>query len=513
MSITVLTLIMASAAFIIYEKVSFKKQIARELTIFAKVVGNNSSGAIDFRDLDTAEEILSTLVVKKNIVSAVIYQESNEVLARYHRDLERFRTPVIEEDGVQFKDNHLAVFETIKLDGERVGTLYLKSDLEELKARLSRLGLIVAVTIVVASIVAFLLITRLQRLISRPVLHLVETARRVSEEKNYSIRANPYYEDEIGLLISQFNEMLDQIQSRDNETRDFNRLLEARVKERTKALQIEIDMRGQAETELRAFTERLKQSNRELQDFAYICSHDLQEPLRKIIAFGDRLQNKFSDEIGDQGKEYLGRMQGAAQRMRTLIINLLDFSRVTTHGNSFKNVNLSKISQEVLSDLEIPIENKGAHVSVEKLATIDADPVQMRQLFQNVIGNALKFSKKDVPPVITILGRILEDKENGNQSEGIYQISIKDNGIGFDQKYSDRIFGVFQRLHGRTDFEGTGIGLAVCRKITERHGGNIIAKSVLGEGTEFVIQLPLKHQEEGEQDGKQDTGNHDTNGG
>jgi len=245
----------------------------------------------------------------------------------------------------------------------------------------------------------------------------------------------------------------------------------------------DISARQQAEEELKAYAAKLEISNRELQDFAYVASHDLQEPLRKIQAFGDRLNSKYGDVLTDKGRDYLARMQNAAARMQTLIEDLLSFSRVTTKAQPYAPVNLKEIATAVVSDLEVRIEESGATVEMDNLPTLDADALQMRQLFQNLISNALKFRKKDVPPVVK-----LEAVGQGK----MYEIKIIDNGIGFEEKYSDRIFTIFQRLHGRSAYEGTGIGLAVCRKIVERHGGTITAQSTPGEGATFIFTLPVK---------------------
>ncbi|BAY78653.1 multi-sensor signal transduction histidine kinase [Nostoc linckia NIES-25] len=238
--------------------------------------------------------------------------------------------------------------------------------------------------------------------------------------------------------------------------------------------------------------QELARSNQELQQFAFVASHDLQEPLRKIKTFGDRLKVTYGDILAEQGRDYLERMQNAANRMQTLIEDLLTLSRVTTRAQPFVSVNLAKIAQEVLSDLEIYVQQTKATVEIGELPTIKADPVQMRQLLQNIIGNALKFHRRDVPPVIKISGSILNNQTNKLcNSSDLCEIVIEDNGIGFDEKYLDRIFNVFQRLHTNTEYEGTGIGLAICRKITERHHGAIAAQSTPGKGSKFFVTLSV----------------------
>lgn len=244
----------------------------------------------------------------------------------------------------------------------------------------------------------------------------------------------------------------------------------------------------------------LARSNSELQQFASIASHDLQEPLRKIQTFGNRLKNKYAEALTEQGLDYLERMQNAAERMQILIDDLLSLSRVTTKAQPFVTVNLNQITQEVLSDLEVRIQQGNNCVTVSELPIIDADPVQMRQLLQNLISNALKFHHGEKPQAIKVYSQKLENAENttgGSSTLEWFQLIVEDNGIGFDEKYLDRIFKVFQRLHTRSEYEGTGMGLAICRKIAERHGGSITGKSTLGQGAKFIVTLP-KQQRKGE---------------
>ncbi|MDJ1485266.1 PAS domain S-box protein [Cytophagaceae bacterium YF14B1] len=248
-----------------------------------------------------------------------------------------------------------------------------------------------------------------------------------------------------------------------------------------------------AQEKLRRYAAELERSNIELQDFAYVSSHDLQEPLRKIQAFGDRLMMKEGENLSEQGKDYLERMLSASARMQKLINDLLAFSRVSKQME-FVSVNLNTIIQEVLTDLEILIEKNNATILVDELPTIEAQPTQMRQLFQNLISNAIKFRKPDEAPRIHISSEVKQIKAHLSATPGdeILEISVEDNGIGFDVKYLDRIFNIFQRLEGRK-YEGSGIGLAVCRKIATHHGGTITAHSQIGKGSTFVVTLSIKH--------------------
>ncbi len=258
----------------------------------------------------------------------------------------------------------------------------------------------------------------------------------------------------------------------------------------------DITKRKHAEEALAQQTFELARSNSELEQFAYVASHDLQEPLRKIQAFGERLNTKCGEVIDDQGRDYLKRMQNAAKRMQILINDLLSFSRVTTRARPFTPVDLKQVVKESLLNLELLIEQTKGRVEADDLPTIDADSTQIGQLFQNLIGNGLKFHREGVPPIVKVRNQILKDKNRESRGKA-FRIVFEDNGIGFDEKYAERIFGVFQRLHGRGIYEGTGIGLAVCRKIVERHGGRITANSTPGQGSTFTVTLPAKQPKEG----------------
>lgn len=254
---------------------------------------------------------------------------------------------------------------------------------------------------------------------------------------------------------------------------------------------IDITQHKNAEEQLNLFASKLKKSNEELEQFAYIASHDLQEPLRKVTVLGDRLKTKYAGLLGEQGLDYLSRMRNAAGRMQVLINDLLTFSRVTTKAQPLEPVHLSKVVRDVITDLEIRIEQVKGRVEVGDLPIVDADPLQMRQLVQNLIGNALKFHNKDKAPVVEVRG-LLISRDGSSGGNDFCQLTVEDNGIGFDERFANRIFGTFQRLHGRNEYEGSGIGLSVCKKIVERHGGDIKAESNVGKGAKFIVTLPVK---------------------
>ncbi|MES1173452.1 MAG: PAS domain-containing protein [Myxococcales bacterium] len=255
----------------------------------------------------------------------------------------------------------------------------------------------------------------------------------------------------------------------------------------------DIDERKRTEDQLRSSTVMLMRSNRELEEFATVASHDLQEPLRKIRSFVSCLREEHADALNTASSHYLDRIQSAATRMTTLVADLLELSRVSSQGKPFVPVDLNEVVAGVLSDLEARFAQTGGRAVVLELPTVASDPLQMRQLLQNLIGNALKFHRTDEAPVVRVSAEILVggDPANGSPNREMCRISVADNGIGFDEKHLDRVFTIFQRLHGRGEYEGTGIGLAICRKIAERHGGTITAQSTPGKGSTFSVTLPL----------------------
>ncbi len=257
---------------------------------------------------------------------------------------------------------------------------------------------------------------------------------------------------------------------------------------------VDITQRINDENKLKLYSKELEFRNQELQEFAYVASHDLQEPLRKIQTFGSRIRDKYENALDDTGKDYLMRMENAATRMRALITALLGYSRISTRGEKFQKVDLNELIRETLADMEDLIHRKNARLDIDNLPPIDADPNQIHQLFQNIISNGIKFN--DQPsPLIRIHGKILAKDEAPVDSliaRSWCRIFIEDNGIGFNEKYAETIFTPFQRLHNHHQYKGAGIGLAICRKVIERHGGTITVKSTPGTGTTFIITLPEK---------------------
>lgn len=273
----------------------------------------------------------------------------------------------------------------------------------------------------------------------------------------------------------------------------INKSLEMEIKERKASEEKVKDLNRQLLENIAS----LEQANKDLDRFAFMASHDLQEPLRKIRMFSDRLALKYNHIMDEDGRTNIQRIHKAAERMQNLITDILTFSKISVDTPSFVDCDMNALIDEVLTDLDEEVKSKNAKVILEKLPPLTVNPSLMKPLFHNLIGNALKYSKKDTPPVVKISSEV-STQLNGKgtvQTVKYCRIYIQDNGIGFDQKYAEEIFGMFKRLHHNSEFQGTGIGLALCKKIVEQHRGYISARSKVNEGSTFIVSLPLEHKQ------------------
>jgi signal transduction histidine kinase len=467
-----LVVFLTCTAFVTYQYFTFKQSAKSQLSTLGEIVAANSTAALAFEDSTAAIETLNALKAEKHIIASCLYDTSGSVFATYPDTVSSSSLPVHPgREGYYYADGHLHGFQQVVQGDIKMGTLYLKSDLTYIYQIFVRYSIIGLVIFVFAILVAYIVSKRLQKRVSEPILALSKTAATVSHMQDYSIRAKKYDNDELGLLTDAFNNMLDQISSQNEEITSFAQALELKVNQRT---------------------EELAHSNRDLEQFAYVASHDLQEPLRKIQIFSSQLATSLHDK--EASAVYIAKIISSAARMSGLIKGVLNYSRLTKDKTEFAKVNLEEIIHTILTDYELVISEKEAQLTIDKLPEVPGNKLQLNQLFSNLLSNSLKFSNRK--PLITISCSITQGK-NIEAFKGLIEnasyafIIFKDNGIGFSQEHANNIFNVFQRLHKKQDYPGTGIGLALCKKIVENHKGNISATSVLGEGTSFSIHLPM----------------------
>ena len=482
---TGLALLLAGVVLIVFEYVRSRQEMVDDLTSLAEVIAQNSTAALMFNDPEAARDTLKTLEAREPIVAGAIYDHEGQLFARYVRPGER---PVFPEhpgpDGSKFQGgDSLVVFKSVILDKALVGTVYLQSDLRELTDRLLMQAATVFGVFLLAGLAALLLSSVLQQAISRPILHLADTAREVSEQRDYSIRAHKQSQDELGRLVDAFNDMLDQIQTRDSELQRAKEQLEERVRERTLELRQELAERRRAEQELEKSNDELHQSNKELDDFAYIASHDLKEPLRGIHNFSTFLLEDYADKLDEDGRAKLETLIRLTRRMETLIDSLLHFSRLGRVDLAIDQVDLNVIVREAVDSLDINLKEAGIELRIpRRLPTVRADRARVGEIFYNLIVNAMKYNDKERKWIE--VGFL--DEPAGSPTV----FYVRDNGIGIQQKHFDSVFRIFKRLHGRDKYGGgTGAGLTIVKKIVERHSGKIWVESTYGEGTTFYFTL------------------------
>jgi len=453
----------------------------------ADVVAVNSTAALTFDDPVMAAEILAALGSDEQVMKAAIYDGGGRVFATFTRtegDQESFpERPMA--DGPHYLAQTLLVFRPVVFREGRLGTIFVQSDLMEIKLLLRRFVITVMVIFVGAIFIAFVVSGKVQRVVSSPVAHLTEVADAVSLDRDYSIRASPHGADELGALIYRFNEMLAHIEQRDEALKRARDELEERVRVRTRNLRDEVAERRKTEEALAAKAEELARSNQELEQFAYVASHDLQEPLRMISSYVQLLARRYKGKLDSDADDFINFAVDGSKRMQSLINALLTFSRIGTKQQEMAEVDLGKIMEGVLAGLQVIIEETGAEVIHGEFPFLRCDEAQLSQLMQNLVNNAIKFQRQDVPPMVRV--DVTEEDDD-------WHFSVADNGIGIDPEYFERIFGIFQRLHGLGKYPGTGIGLAVCKRIVHRHEGKIWVESIPGEGSTFHFTIARNNE-------------------
>ncbi len=468
-------LLLACTAFAAYELADFRQTLVQGLSIQAQIVGANSASALLFNDPESAGNTLSALRAAPNIFSASIYTPSGAAFATYEREGGAGVSPLLQMPAGQmetyrfatrwFTGGELVLVRAIEFQGKRIGTVSIRSDLREVNDRLLRYAGIVVAVLLVSLLAAFAFSSIFQTATARPIAQLAETARIVSREKKYSIRAPATPNaDEIAELIDAFNEMLEQIQERDTALQAARDELELRVVRRTA---------------------QLEAVNRELESFTYSVAHDLRAPLRHIQGFADALVEDCADHLDAAARGYLKRIVESTRRMDQLINDLLGLAHVGRQELSIQPVDLNALVQDVVRDMAQETEGRSIEWRFGSLPVVECDPGLIKLVFYNLLSNAVKYTRPRDPAVIEV-GQTTVDGEP--------TLFVRDNGVGFNMKYVHKLFGVFERLHRREDFEGTGVGLATVQRIIHKHGGRIRAEAEIDKGATFYFTLTAPGQ-------------------
>ena len=456
-----IVLALASGAFMTYELITFRQQMTQHLTTVARIISENSTGALTFEVAADEEQVLSALRAEPNIMAAVVYDKHGKLFAQYPRTNAKDHW-IPERAGFHFDEGFMVLKQPIAQNGVVLGSIAIKSDLEEMYSRF-RLYLMIVLMVLGGSLVlAFILSRILQRVITAPVLELAKTAQHISERKDYTVRAKKVGDDELGLLTDAFNDMLQQIEKAQEEIRVLNSELEQRVQKRT--------------AELAA-------STKEMEAFTYSVSHDLRAPLRHVAAFGEILIEDYSKELSPEARDYLHRMIEGARNMSQLVDDLLNLARIGRTELKREATNLDQIVDEVIHELRPELENRHIEWQVEHLPVVECDRGLIKQVFANLISNAVKYTRRKDKAVIQV-GTVKSVRIDDQTA-----LFVRDNGVGFDMKFSDKLFGVFQRLHRAEEFEGTGVGLATVERIIRRHNGHVWAEGELNKGATFYFTL------------------------
>jgi signal transduction histidine kinase len=470
-----LVLLLTSAAFAAYQYWSLRQATRDALSVRGRIIAANSTASLAFSNEADARELLSALRADAHIVAAALYDQDGHVFAAYPANVAGDAVPPAPgPDGYRFERGYLVGFQPVEEAGsQRLGTLYLASDLQAVYETFRLSGVIGLAVLAVALLAAYLLSMVLQGAISQPILTLAETAAAVSTRQDYSVRAPKLGEDELGALTDAFNGMLGRIQEQDRELRRHATDLEQRVEARTHELQ-------ERNETLRLNAAELLAANQELDAFAYSVSHDLRAPLRSIDGFSQILLEDYAAQLDEAGRDSLRRVRTATQRMATLIDDLLKLARVTRVEMRTQQVDLSAMAQDIVADLQRADAARQVECTIAPGLEARADPPLLRVALENLLRNSWKYTAKQPHPRVEF-GSI---EANGGRA-----FMVRDNGAGFDMKYMDKLFGVFQRLHSATEFEGTGVGLATVRRIITRHGGRIWAEAAVDQGATFYFTL------------------------
>jgi signal transduction histidine kinase/ActR/RegA family two-component response regulator len=483
---TMVALLLACSVILPYELIAYHRIVTRQVGILAQLVSQGSTAALAFNDRQSASETLATLRAEPYIVSACIYTNDGRPFAAYLRAESRRDLPRRPgKDGTEFRDGHLILFQQIVFDGQRVGTVYVKRDLRDMYACLERYGGILLAILLAASLAAFLLSSKLQRVISEPVLELAAMAGRVSAERNYSLRAVKIGDDELGALVDRFNEMMAQIQARSLEVLAARNALQQHVQE----LCVEIAERQRIQEELLAAKQAAEDSSRAKSTFLANMSHELRTPLNAIIGYSEMLQEDARDNQQIERIPDLARITTAGKHLLTLITDVLDLSKVEAGKTELllEDAAISQILEDTIDTMAPLARQNGDTLTMRcapGLTTVRVDAGKLRQSLYNLVSNACKFAENGAVSIEVV--PVTADGANW------IEWRVSDSGIGIAPHQMHKLFRAFSQVDASTTrkYGGTGLGLAISQRFCQLMGGAISVSSEPGKGSTFTIRLP-----------------------
>ena len=481
---SIVVLLLACGAFMSYELFTFGRTMERDLTILGDVIANNSTAALTFDDASAARDALSALRAQKHVIAACMYRANGTPFATYRRDAgQSSQWPgraQVAQTGMH--DDWLAVVQPVLLDGERIGTVYIRSDLMEMHARVRRYATIVGLVLLAASLIALLMASRLQRMISRPLLHLAAVTRRVTDERNYGVRAVSEGHDEVGQLIDGFNGMLGQIQNRDRQLQEHQEHLESEVQSRTAEL-------VRANTELTTARDRAEEASRAKSEFLANMSHEIRTPLNGVIGMTELT---LDTHLTEEQRDYLQTARSSADTLLSVINDILDFSKIEAGRLDLDHSGFDLRSEvdTALRTVALRAHQKGLELACDVRPDVPegvvGDPVRLKQVLVNLVGNAIKFTDRG-----EVVVRIEREEVDGE--EVALHVSVSDTGIGIAPQKLKSIFEAFTQADNSTTrrFGGTGLGLTICKRLVEMMGGRVWVESLENRGTTFHFTLRL----------------------
>jgi PAS domain S-box-containing protein len=575
---TTSALLLAGVGVIAADAILFRGYLERDLSALSRIIADNSTAALAFDDAKSAAETLAALRERTHVEGACVYRLNGSVLATYSRQ-DTLACPAFEaKERIRFSSRQVTVVQPIVLNRQQIGTLMLLYDLREIDDRAKLFGSAVGAVFLASCLLAFVLSSRLRRVIVTPIAKLVQASTMVSETGDYRVRAEKLTGDEMGVLVDRFNEMLSGIQSRERELKDalgqveqererFHFMAESMPqkiftakpdgdvdyynRQWTEFTGLEMDQmmgwnwaefvhpddiernietwRHSLETgepflcehrfrradgqyrwhlsraramrdpnggitmwigsntdihEQKEKEEELRQANDDLQQFAYSASHDLQEPIRNVAVYSELIFKRYHDELDADGREFLGFLVEGARRLSTLVHDLLAYTSASKTELSETAVDAGAVLSQTVQILEQAIRENDASVTHDRLPELYMESAHLQQIFQNLIGNAIKYRRGE-PPRVHV---------SATMQGGYWCFSVQDNGMGIEPQYKEKIFGLFKRLHRDPRYSGTGIGLAICQRVVERYGGRIWVESEFGRGSTFYFTVPKRTQ-------------------